>query len=246
MSWVSFLLITLIALLPVFLGLAWAQLRVGSRQSALALYRGQLTELDRDKNLGLVSHTDYAAAQLEIQRRLLTADSSVEDVLKTPPATRQSAWLPFFMLGLGIPSCAALLYLSNGHPSLAPEPLAARNTAPDAHTFALIQKLQTSVASFPTDSPSYVPGHTLLGQVEFRSGLTNAAIADWQAALAVQFSPDLALNLAEAMAKRDGRINRDTLNLYRRALAAAPNDAPWRMAVEARIAAGEHDLGEQQ
>ncbi|GBR49393.1 c-type cytochrome biogenesis protein CcmI [Neokomagataea thailandica] len=245
MSWISFLLITLITLLPVMVGLRWAQLRVGARQSALALYRGQLAELDRDKHLGLVTGSDYSAAQLEIQRRLLAADSSTDNSI-TASTIQKRRLLPFLLLGISIPVCAGILYISNGHPALPPQPLASRGIAPDPHTMALIQKLQASVATFPPESPSYVPGHTLLGQVELRSGLTNAAIADWQAALQTQFSPELALSLAEAMVKRDGHINRDTLSLYRRALAAAPHDASWRMAAEARVAEGEHDLGEQQ
>ena len=80
----------------------------------------------------------------------------------------------------------------------------------------------------------------MLGQVEARSGLTDDAIRDWKVALNAHFEPELAIRLAELESRNGSHISGESLDLYRRALAAAPADAPWRMAVEARIAVGEH------
>ncbi|MDT8872784.1 hypothetical protein RAA17_20980 [Komagataeibacter rhaeticus] len=51
----------------------------------------------------------------------------------------------------------------------------------------------------------------------------------------------MAARAAEAQMMADGgHISPETADLYRRALDAAPPDAPWRMTVQQRIAQSEH------
>ena len=54
MFWLGILIVAGIALLPALYGLRRLRRRVDARDSALTLYRGQLAELDRDRDLGLV------------------------------------------------------------------------------------------------------------------------------------------------------------------------------------------------
>ncbi|GAD11089.1 cytochrome c biogenesis factor [Gluconobacter frateurii NBRC 103465] len=241
MFWLGILIVAGVALLPALYGLRRVRRRVDARDSALTLYRGQLAELDRDRDLGLVSGDEYGAARIEIQRRLLAADASSAAPDLNEGASRSKRFLPVLAVGFGIPLAAFCLYIVNGHPSLPPQPLSARQVKPDAKAMAMIQKLQAQVSTIPKDNPTYETGHVLLGQIEARAGLTSEAIADWKVALDTHFTPELAIQLAELQTQKDGHISANSLDLYRRALAAAPADAQWRMAVEARIAVGEHE-----
>ncbi|WP_367159452.1 c-type cytochrome biogenesis protein CcmI [Kozakia baliensis] len=239
MVWLGLLLIGALALLPLLAGLR--RLRgtpsnmADERASALALYRGQLAELDRDLAGGLIDPTDYESARLEVQRRLLVADKLAEAKLNTSGRWRVGALI------VALPVFAFILYIVNGHPSLPPQPhdLVAKRV--DPRMAALFAKLNRQVATMTPDNPGYAQGHALLGQVEEASGQIDAALKDYRAALAVKFAPELALRIAELQSQRDGHISADSLALYRRALDAAPPNAPWRMAVEGRIATGEHD-----
>ncbi|MDI6651509.1 c-type cytochrome biogenesis protein CcmI [Gluconobacter japonicus] len=241
MFWLGILIVAGVALLPALYGLRRLRRRVDARDSALTLYRGQLAELDRDRDLGLVSGDEYGAARIEIQRRLLAADESSSAPDLNEGASRSKRFLPVLAVGFGIPLAAFCLYIVNGHPSLPPQPLSSRQVKPDAKAMAMIQKLQAQVSTIPKDNPTYETGHVLLGQIEARAGLTSEAIADWKVALDTHFTPELAIQLAELQTQKDGHISANSLDLYRRALAAAPADAQWRMAVEARIAVGEHE-----
>ncbi|MBF0875901.1 c-type cytochrome biogenesis protein CcmI [Gluconobacter cerevisiae] len=240
MFWLGILIIAAVALCPAFLGLRTLRRRVNARDSALTLYRGQLGDLERDHALALINGEEYQAARLEVQRRLLATDeeAAVEDLSAEP--VKRSRVLPVLAVGLGIPVLAFALYIVNGHPSLPPQPLSQRQTGPDAKGLETIHKLQTEVATIPATSSTYATGHFMLGQVEASSGLTDDAIRDWKIALGAHFEPELAIRLAELESRNGSHISGESLDLYRRALAAAPADAPWRMAVEARIAVGEH------
>ncbi|AQS88869.1 hypothetical protein NCH01_02860 [Neoasaia chiangmaiensis] len=242
MIFAGLLLIGAIALLPLFAGLRRLNTAVPTtdmadeRASALALYRGQLVELDRDLALGLIAPAEHATARLEVQRRLLAADRLTGTTLRSGGRGRVAAVI------VVVPLLAFALYLVNGHPSLPPQPhRAVANN--DPRMAGLLAKLQQEVSAMSPNDPGYAQGHALLGQVEETRGQNEAALHDFRLALDARFSPELALRIAELQSARDGHITADSLALYRRALDAAPPNAPWRMAVEARIAVGEHDQG---
>ena len=67
MFWLGILIVAAIVLIPSLMGLRRVRHRVDARDSALALYRGQLTELDRDRTIGLLNGEEIDAARLEIQ-----------------------------------------------------------------------------------------------------------------------------------------------------------------------------------
>ncbi|GAJ28096.1 c-type cytochrome biogenesis protein CcmI [Acidomonas methanolica] len=246
MTWLGLTLIGVLALLPLLWGLRKrvaatpSKDLVDERASALALYRGQLEELARDRALGLVAPEEFESARIEVQRRLLAADRIGTSALAGSGRGRIATVI------LLIPVGALGLYLVNGHPTLPPQP-GRQGTAEsvDPKMAALLDRLQGAVQHMTPADPAYAQGHALLGQVEEARGQTDAAVRDYHLALAAKFEPVLALRVAELQRANEGRISADTLSLYRRALDAAPKDAPWRMDVEARIAQGEHDLGEQ-
>jgi len=265
MSWLGFLLVTLLALSPL-LWLIFLQSKrqlppVGPRLSALALYREQLRELDRDMASGLIDPTEAGKARLEIQRRILAADALPDDGLtaRALPAARVDGepsdnreghraqvsqgmrrwksvlWLPV------LPVAGLALYLVNGHPSLPPRPHQDRTRSVSPELRALFGKLARQVATLSPQDPDFIRSALLLGQVDEAMNRPEEAIGLYRRVLAARFIPDLAVQVAELQTRRDGHISPNSLALYRRAVDEAPADAPWRLAVEARIATGEHE-----
>ena len=107
----------------------------------LAIYRDQLTEIDRDRDRGVLSETDVAAARLEIQRRMLTAaarrDTAQRDTAQlntaqlntagepAPRAKRKGGFAAQAVL-LASPIAALALYLTLGNPNAQDAPLSGR------------------------------------------------------------------------------------------------------------------------
>jgi cytochrome c-type biogenesis protein CcmH len=79
-------------------------------------------------------------------------------------------------------------------------------------------------------------GYVLLGNAEASRGNMPEAAAAWGTALAAHFDPTLAVETAEAMTEAAGHVTDESAALFRRALAEAPADAPWRPMAEKRIA----------
>lgn len=242
MTWLGLFLIGALALLP----LLWAFRRqrqtvltpdaglTGERGSALVLYQGQMSEIERDLSLGLIAPEEYESAKLEVQRRLLAADRMTDAALKGSGRGKIAAVV------LALPLAGLALYMVNGHPFMPPQPHVSAQETLDPAMKGLIAQLTESVSKLQPGDPGYAQGHFLLAQVEEKRGQTDAAIKDFRMALDAKFNPELALHIAEMQNARDGHISSDSLDLYRRAIDVAPKDAPWRMAVEARIAEGEH------
>lgn len=88
-----------------------------------AVYRDQLRELERDRARGLIDGRDAETARLEIERRLLAADTGAEG---TPPPRAAGSPALAIGLALALPLAAVLLYLALGAPGVPDEPYAAR------------------------------------------------------------------------------------------------------------------------
>lgn len=239
MIWLSIGLLSLLALAPAFLTL-WKRTRDirDERSTALALHEAQLTEVDRDLAIGLIAPAEHSVALLEIQRRILSAD--------TAPSTARansSAMLGWFALA-ATPALAVGLYLTNGAPYLPAQPLGPRLVAQhmqNRKTDALIAQLQQAVAALPADDPNRRQGYLLLGQLQATGDHYAQAADAWGHALALGFDAELAARTAEAMTRAEHHVSAQALDLFRKALDAAPKDAEWRAAVQGRIAQGEHD-----
>ena len=111
----------------------------------------------------------------------------------------------------------------------------------DQKTEKVISQLKMTLVTMPPNDPSLRQGYLLLGQAEASLGHDADAAAAWRKALDIEFAPDLAAQVAEEQVRAEGHISADSLDLYRRALDAAPQDAPWPQALQQRIAQGEHD-----
>ena len=239
MIWLSIALLSLIALAPAAAAL-WRRSRSirDERSTALALHDAQLAELDRDLTVGLIASGEHSVAVLEIQRRILVAD------MAPSTAREQSAtWPGWLALGLA-PVLAVALYLTNGAPMLPAQPLGPRLVAQHQHDVrddAVIAQLRSAIAALPATDPSRRQGYLLLGQAEAGRDHYNEAAQAWNQALDMGFDAELAARTGEALTRAHHHVTPDALALFRKALDAAPQDAPWRAAAQARVAQGEPD-----
>ena len=232
MIWLALTALAAIALAPLAWSL-WGDTLVRSRRdAALALHRAQLDELDRDLAAARIAAPEHATARLEIQRRLLAEAATTETAART---TR----LPLVATLVFVPVAAFLLYLPGSAPNLPAAPLAGRRAeaaAQAADAQALIDELKAKIATLNPQSEQAREGHMLLGNAEDTRGNLAGAADAWAQALAVRFDPTLAAEVAEAHSRVEGRVSPQSADLFRRALAAAPPDAPWRTVVEQRLA----------
>jgi cytochrome c-type biogenesis protein CcmH len=173
-------------------------LRDQQSPGAVALYRAQLAEIDRDLARGTLQAAEADRLRLEISRRLLEADKA-----QVQPARRSDDRALLGGLVLVVLGAAIAGYMWLGAPSYPDVPLASRiaeaearrdarpdqDTAeaqvtlpapltPDADFAALMQRLRTAVAERPDD----LTGLALLARNEASLGNFRAAL-DAQTAL---------------------------------------------------------------
>jgi len=228
MIWLGLLGVTLFALAPV-LWVIWRPVSSrGRRDAALALHQAQLAELDRELAEGRLLPGEHGAAKLEVQRRLL-AEAASED--QAP--VRASRW-PLIYALLLVPAAALGLYLVQGQPGMPAQPLAPRQ-AEWAQEDVLIDRLKARLAELPTGDPRAYDGYVLLGDAEEKRARLDEAFAAWIKALSISFDANLAARAAEAHAESIGQVDDLSADLFKRALAAAPADAPWRDLAEQRL-----------
>lgn len=242
-----FLFIALLGL--VAFGVAFWQKRQLTREThdietAADFFRDQMSALSDDLASGTLDTTQYDQARTEAERHLL--DNAI------PPATAARngpiLWLGALCAVILIPCAGMFLYSLNGRPLYDPQvsdPRAAAARQAALPSLEQLGRFASQTALLTSDDPDYAPSYVKLGDMAFRAGLVQQAVSAWKKALDVRFIPALALRIAETEANEAGTITPDALSLYQRALAAAPPDAPWRMAVEERIATGEHEKDER-
>ena len=233
MIWLAAAVLTLLALAPAGLALR-NRVRVRGRgQVSVDLYRAQLGELDRDLAERRIGAADHATAVLEVQRRLLAASEAQDGPVAAPDRGP-------LLLGMALAPMAALaLYLVSGRPELPAQPLAGRIRQADrqlADTEEAVVQLRDALAKLDPHSDRARQGEVMLGNIEASRGRFAEAAAAWRSALDLRFDPMLAVLVADATSRAEGRISDSSAALFRQALAAAPPDAPWRGEVEQRLA----------
>jgi cytochrome c-type biogenesis protein CcmH len=226
MIWLAILALAAVALAPLALVLRRRAAARGGRDPAIALHRDQLAELDRDLAEGRILSAEHATAKLEVQRRLLHVAGAAEDTARPGSRTPVIAALAL------VPVLALGLYVVGGSPGL---PGAASQAAHSAEEDVLVAQLRERLAAMDPHTEQARQGFLLLGNIEESRGDDAAAAAALRAALQVRFDPVLAARAAEAATRAEGGVSNSTASLYRRALAGAPPDAPWRQVVEQRL-----------
>jgi cytochrome c-type biogenesis protein CcmH len=133
-----------------------------------AVYRHQLTELEREKEEGLVPASEAEAARNEIALRLLRADAET-----SPPGARASSLrrAVFVVSLLSIPLLTMGVYLVQGSPGLPGTPRAERlaNAEVNRDMEALVAKVEAHLAGHPADAEGWrvlAPAYRSLGHFD--------------------------------------------------------------------------------
>lgn len=168
---------------PLLLALRRPGILRNRRDAAMALHRAQLTELVRDRDEGRIGQPEYQAAKLEVERRLLAADSAA------PPALTGDARVLLVATIVAVPLAAFALYLPGSTPAVPSEPhaqWAAKQAASDRALDGLIFRLRAHLAVQDPNSVDASQGEAYLAEAlsEQAGAITPEALALFQKSLA--------------------------------------------------------------
>lgn len=193
------------------------------RESEISLYRQQLDDLAVDLSSGLIAADDAQAARLEIQHRLLKADSRAEET----DHRRYAPTLAVIVCLLTVILAAWPLYLWLGTPDApsrkAPPPLATTIPGMDGKSMAaLLDELEQQLAVHP----ERVDGWLLLGRSAMGADQPGRAVRAYQNALKqAPDNADIHAFLGEALvAVAEGRITAAADLAFSRALSRSPDN----------------------
>jgi cytochrome c-type biogenesis protein CcmH len=200
--WFVFALMTAAAVFAVLLPLGRGQ-RPQSDGSEAAVYKDQLTEIDRDVAASLIGASEAEAARVEIGRRLLAAADHQRD---PPIASNIRLRRAVAVIALvGLPIVAIALYVPLGSPRLPDFPLAERIRVPDATQPLdnLVAQVEAHLEKNPTDGR----GWNVLAPVLARLGRYDEAIRAYRNS--ITYNGDNAArraDLGEALAGAAGGV----------------------------------------
>jgi cytochrome c-type biogenesis protein CcmH len=169
----------------------------------IAVYKDQLREVERDVARGTLDGAGAQSARLEIERRLLAADSHPEGGATAGGLTRASAWRWTAILALILAPAALLVYLAYGTPGMPQISFADRaaDRAADAAREAQVAGLIGQVEARLAENPDDLRGWLLLARAYVRLGrIADGLKAQATAGDLFDQEPDLAQDAAESMA----------------------------------------------
>jgi cytochrome c-type biogenesis protein CcmH len=265
MLWFVFALMTAAAIFAVLWPLSRG-VRPQQEGSEAAVYKDQLSEIDRDVAAGLIGSSEAEAARVEISRRLLTASDNQRDrpITSNIRLRRSAAVIAL----IGLPVLAVAFYLPLGSPQLGDFPLAQRTRDVTQPLDNLLAQVEQHLERNPTDGRGWTviaPVLARLGRYDeavraYRNSITysgdNAGRrADLGEAIAAaaggvvtseakaEFERAIALNAEEVKARyflgvaaEQDGRKAEAASIWRAMLAGAPSDAPWRRPVQDALA----------
>ncbi len=194
-----------------------------------AVYRDQLTEVESDRERGLIAEPEAEAARIEIGRRLLATDppkaksDPPRDAAPDRKQHRLSARAVMIGVAVILPALALGLYLAYGSPRLPDQPLAARlqDPASDQNLAALVARVEARLREHPEDgegwevvAPVYMAWHRY----------TDAADAYAQAGRLLGESPKRLSGYGQALVlANDGVVSEDARRALQRAAELDPD-----------------------
>jgi len=261
MLWILLALLALITLFPLGYALVRPRAARGRREADMALYRAQLAELDRDREVGRLNEAEHRAATLEVQRRLIAAADQTEGEATSGRGAAMLLALPGLLAVAGLG-----LYLLRGTPGMPSAPFALRAEAA-ARDDQIMAMMRQRIEGLDQTSEPARRGWILLGNAERGRGRTDAALEAWGRAMAIRFDATLAGDIAETELERgraaeaapwiarglaelpdDPRLRflsglveaesgrpAEARTRWQALLADTPADAPWRAMLERRL-----------
>ncbi|WP_127090111.1 c-type cytochrome biogenesis protein CcmI [Aquabacter cavernae] len=221
----AFALMTALAVMAVLWPLSRRRdLRV-ARDADLAVYRDQMSELDRDAGSGRLSPEQAEAARVEVARRMIAAADAGAEISSTSAGRRKAAAVIALAF---IPLIGAGLYLKLGAPDVPDMPLSSRLSAPPDGTDVaiLVRRVEDHLSANPNDGR----GYELLAPVYLKLGRMDDAVRAY--AQAIRFlgpTAERQAALGEALVVRDeGMVGQDATRAFQAAAALDPSSPKAR------------------
>ncbi len=208
-------------------GMLWALNRRGSGGAAdrlnydIAVYKDQLSELERDLARGLISDAEAEAARGEIERRILTIADSAENSMSSATAPRGRRAIAAVIVTMAVPALSFALYAHLGSPEYPNTPYAARDIAAEqarqqrlkeaGEMAGLVEKL----AQRMEETPNNLQGWVLLGRTLLTMEREDEAVAALRrAAELAPEDPAVGTELAEALViTNDNRVGAEARSI---------------------------------
>jgi cytochrome c-type biogenesis protein CcmH len=220
MLWVVFAVLTAGAVGCALWPLLKAPRAVSRRDIAVAIYKAQLAEIERDEAQRIVSKADAGSAKAEAARRLL-ATSTANEALPGAPQTK--APLAVLAVLIFVPALSLTIYAAVGHPNQPDAPLSARiQTSPEnLDLAAAVARVEAHLAQYPDDGR----GYEVLAPVYLRIGRAGDAVNAARAALRLLGDAPARQTLyGEAMVvAADGAVTKEAAQAFEAAAAKDPS-----------------------
>jgi cytochrome c-type biogenesis protein CcmH len=192
-------------------------------EADLAVYRDQLSEIDADRDRGLIASAEAEAARTEVARRIIErAGDPREGAAAASAAGVPSPWISRAAAAL-VPLAAIAIYVGIGSPSMPDAPLEARrNVDPEKATIAeLVGKVEARLAAKPDDGQ----GWAVIAPVYMRlNRFDDAATAFARANALLGEQTAYIMGYAEAtVLANDGTVTDPARKAFRRVLELEPN-----------------------
>ncbi len=228
--WISFAVLTALVLLALL-----SPLRPRAKQADverasfdLAVYRDQLSELERDQKAGLIPDTEADAARNEVSRRILAAQAELASEEKA--ARPVPAWLSIATV-VAVPLIALGGYLQIGRPDLPAQPLQARidGAVGNQDMAAMVRQVEAHLEQQPNDAR----GWAVLAPVYKRVGRYQDAANAYRKALALSGpDADLMTDMGESLVlANNGLVSNEAQEVFEAAQKAAPKHMKARFYV---------------
>lgn len=224
--WVCFALMTA-AVMAALLRPLWRPeiTALAPAEADLAVYRDQLSEIDSDRDRGLIADAEAASAKTEVARRMIERAAGSDRAAPPPAASASSPrnqWISRVAAAL-VPVVTVAIYLWVGSPFAPDAPLEARrNVSPENATVAeLIGKVEARLAAKPDDGQ----GWAVIAPVYMRvNRFADAANAFSRANALLGEKVPYVMGFAEAtMLDNDGMVTETARKAFRRVLVLDPN-----------------------
>jgi cytochrome c-type biogenesis protein CcmH len=204
---------------PLWLGRRAPGARAGRQHANLAIFRDQLTELERERREGALADGDFEQARRELQRRLL---EEIEPAADAPPpdAHAPSRKTAIAILVL-LPIVAVVAYGMLGKPqALDPRQTAAQPKMTPEQIDAMVAKLAERMQANPDDLQGWL---MLARSYKTLNRYEEAAAAYGKAEKVINDDPELLASYAETIAMASGQgLTGKAAQLIERALKLDP------------------------
>jgi cytochrome c-type biogenesis protein CcmH len=228
--WVILALMTALAIAAVFWPfVVWTQPVPGG--SEVAVYKDQLTEIDRDLQTGLIETGEAGAARVEVSRRLLKAAGDTARYT-VPLAGEQFSMRMLAILAIAsvcLPVFAGGLYSHLG----SPETVSSSSSADQSESQSndnLVDSMVSQVESYLKEAPDDGRGWETLAPIYMRMGRYDDAARAWQNSIAnLGDNVEREENLGESLvAGASGLVTKEASDAFDRARSMDPNSVTAR------------------